>query len=79
MPKKECEICNCEEAGKSEFNLTGDLCCQTCGVLLCEDCTLYGYDMLPRCNSCHIEYTKECEEECRGKIKNTICDCCNYC
>lgn len=69
---KECEICS-NEAGKTELNVTGDLCCQRCGCLLCENCAVYGHDFLPRCEKCHFEHTNDCAE-CKGKGNCELCD-----
>ncbi len=77
MPEKKCEFCG-GKAGKSEFNSTGDLCCQGCFILLCENCAIYGNDILPRCENCHDEHIERCDK-CKGNIKNTKCEYCEYC
>jgi hypothetical protein len=73
---KECDSCG-GEAGKSEFNQTGDLCCQYCGDLLCEMCAVYGHDLLPRCEHCHFRHLDECEK-CQGKGNCWFCDFAGY-
>ena len=74
---EKCDCCD-EEAGVSEFNATGILTCQTCGDSLCDMCTVYGFDHLPRCEGCHFKHTAICYE-CKGgdKEKND-CDYCDY-
>ena len=77
MSEKKCDSCG-EKSGKSEFNLTGDLCCQSCFMLLCDHCAIYGNDLLPRCEKCHDEHTERCAR-CGGNIKNKKCEHCEYC
>ena len=80
MKKREtarCEFCG-EKAGKSEFNTTGILCCQKCGEYLCDECAVYGFDNLPRCEECHSEFMRECDD-CRGNKEAHNCEYCDYC
>jgi hypothetical protein len=72
---KECSICG-EEAGKSERYPDKDLCCQRCGELLCDNCAVYGYDNMQRCEGCHFEQMSICENECRGDMEKHHCKEC---
>lgn len=75
--KKICAVCG-EKAAKRKENPTGWMHCQRCGDLLCDDCAVYGWDLLPRCEGCHDKHLKECDD-CGGEIENSHCNYCDYC
>lgn len=73
-----CEVCNEQEAGISEYNLSGIFSCQRCSIPLCENCAEYVYGDLPYCPDCRDNQKFFCDNECKGE-KEHRCRDCNYC
>jgi hypothetical protein len=71
-----CQNCESQPVGPSS-NAINKLCCQYCGMFLCDYCAIWGHDVLPRCKECHFKHIDDCAI-CEGNIKEAGCEYCEY-